>query len=183
MAFILFYETMVILLPAAAGGVAVGSLATWGLLRVLMEQSTGDFYIAIPAVLIAGILMLWFGAVFGTRFLIFHYALRGRLSAQERFLLRADRRQRKQKQLGLLILSSASVLAVLFCYGESLAPVYIDDTWSKMSSYGITKGEQNDYISDKYIRECQVLSWNRRGCSMAESGGHIGISGYGEESV
>lgn len=180
---IIFYETMVILLPAAAGGVAVGSLATWGLLRVLMEQSTGGFYIAIPVVLIAGILMLWFGAVFGTRFLIFYYALRGRLSAQERFLLRADRRQRKQKQLGLLILSSASVLAALFCYGESLAPVYIDDTWSKMSSYGITKGEQNDYISDKYIRECQVLSWNRRGCSMAESGGYIGISGYGEESV
>lgn len=163
---IIFYETMVILLPAAAGGVAVGSLATWGLLRVLMEQSTGDFYIAIPAVLIAGILMLWFGAVFGTRFLIFHYALRGRLSAQERFLLRADRRQRKQKQLGLLILSSASVLAVLFCYGESLAPVYIDDTWSKMSSYGITKGEQNDYISDKYIEnvKCfpgieEVVAW------------------------
>ena len=163
---IIFYETMVILLPAAAGGVAVGSLATWGLLRVLMEQSTGDFYIAIPAVLIAGILMLWFGAVFGTRFLIFHYALRGRLSAHERFLLRADRRQRKQKQLGLLILSSASVLAALFCYGESLAPVYIDDTWSKMSSYGITKGEQNDYISDKYIEnvKCfpgieEVVAW------------------------
>lgn len=163
---IIFYETMVILLPAAAGGVAVGSLATWGLLRVLMEQSTGDFYIAIPAVLIAGILMLWFGAVFGTRFLIFYYALRGRLSAQERFLLRADRRQRKQKQLGLLILSSASVLAALFCYGESLAPVYIDDTWSKMSSYGITKGEQNDYISDKYIEnvKCfpgieEVVAW------------------------
>lgn len=163
---IIFYETMVILLPAAAGGVAVGSLATWGLLRVLMEQSTGGFYIAIPAVLIAGILMLWFGAVFGTRFLIFYYALRGRLSAQERFLLRADRRQRKQKQLGLLILSSASVLAALFCYGESLAPVYIDDTWSKMSSYGITKGEQNDYISDKYIEnvKCfpgieEVVAW------------------------
>ena len=163
---IIFYETMVILLPAAAGGVAVGSLATWGLLRVLMEQSTGDFYIAIPVVLIAGILMLWFGAVFGTRFLIFYYALRGRLSAQERFLLRADRRQRKQKQLGLLILSSASVLAALFCYGESLAPVYIDDTWSKMSSYGITKGEQNDYISDKYIEnvKCfpgieEVVAW------------------------
>lgn len=163
---IIFYETMVILLPAAAGGVAVGSLATWGLLRVLMEQSTGGFYIAIPVVLIAGILMLWFGAVFGTRFLIFYYALRGRLSAQERFLLRADRRQRKQKQLGLLILSSASVLAVLFCYGESLAPVYIDDTWSKMSSYGITKGEQNDYISDKYIEnvKCfpgieEVVAW------------------------
>ncbi len=163
---IIFYETMVILLPAAAGGVAAGSLATWGLLRVLMEQSTGDFYISIPAVLIAGILMLWFGAVFGTRFLIFHYALRGRLSAQERFLLRADRRQRKQKQLGLLMLSSASVLAVLFCYGESLAPVYIDDTWSKMSSYGITKGEQNDYISDKYIEnvKCfpgieEVVAW------------------------
>ena len=163
---IIFYETMVILLPAAAGGVAAGSLATWGLLRVLMEQSTGDFYIAIPAVLIAGILMLWFGAVFGTRFLIFYYALRGRLSAQERFLLRADRRQRKQKQLGLLMLSSASVLAVLFCYGESLAPVYIDDTWSKMSSYGITKGEQNDYISDKYIEnvKCfpgieEVVAW------------------------
>lgn len=163
---IIFYETMVILLPAAAGGVAVGSLATWGLLRVLMEQSTGDFYISIPAVLIAGILMLWFGAVFGTRFLIFHYALRGRLSTQERFLLRADRRQRKQKQLGLLMLSSASVLAVLFCYGESLAPVYIDDTWSKMSSYGITKGEQNDYISDKYIEnvKCfpgieEVVAW------------------------
>ena len=157
---------MVILLPAAAGGVAVGSLATWGLLRVLMEQSTGGFYIAIPVVLIAGILMLWFGAVFGTRFLIFYYALRGRLSAQERFLLRADRRQRKQKQLGLLILSSASVLAALFCYGESLAPVYIDDTWSKMSSYGITKGEQNDYISDKYIEnvKCfpgieEVVAW------------------------
>ena len=163
---IIFYETMVILLPAAAGGVAVGSLATWGLLRVLMEQSTGGFYIAIPVVLIAGILMLWFGAVFGTRFLIFYYALRGRLSAQERFLLRADRRQRKQKQLGLLILSSASVLAALFCYGESLAPVYIDDTWSKMSSYGITKGEQNDYISDKYIEnvKCfpgieEVVAW------------------------
>ena len=163
---IIFYETMVILLPAAAGGVAVGSLATWGLLRVLMEQSTGGFYIAIPVVLIAGILMLWFGAVFGTRFLIFYYALRGRLSAQERFLLRADRRQRKQKQLGLLMLSSASVLAVLFCYGESLAPVYIDDTWSKMSSYGITKGEQNDYISDKYIEnvKCfpgieEVVAW------------------------
>ena len=163
---IIFYETMVILLPAAAGGVAAGSLATWGLLRVLMEQSTGDFYISIPAVLIAGILMLWFGAVFGTRFLIFHYALRGRLSTQERFLLRADRRQRKQKQLGLLMLSSASVLAVLFCYGESLAPVYIDDTWSKMSSYGITKGEQNDYISDKYIEnvKCfpgieEVVAW------------------------
>lgn len=163
---IIFYETMVILLPAAAGGVAAGSLATWGLLRVLMEQSTGDFYISIPAVLIAGILMLWFGAVFGTRFLIFYYALRGRLSAQERFLLRADRRQRKQKQLGLLMLSSASVLAVLFCYGESLAPVYIDDTWSKMSSYGITKGEQNDYISDKYIEnvKCfpgieEVVAW------------------------
>ena len=163
---IIFYETMVILLPAAAGGVAVGSLATWGLLRVLMEQSTGGFYIAIPVVLIAGILMLWFGAVFGTRFLIFYYALRGRLSAQERFLLRADRRQRKQKQLGLLMLSSASVLAALFCYGESLAPVYIDDTWSKMSSYGITKGEQNDYISDKYIEnvKCfpgieEVVAW------------------------
>ena len=163
---IIFYETMVILLPAAAGGVAAGSLATWGLLRVLMEQSTGDFYISIPAVLIAGILMLWFGAVFGTRFLIFYYALRGRLSAQERFLLRADRRQRKQKQLGLLILSSASVLSALFCYGESLAPVYIDDTWSKMSSYGITKGEQNDYISDKYIEnvKCfpgieEVVAW------------------------
>ena len=163
---IIFYETMVILLPAAAGGVAVGSLATWGLLRVLMEQSTGGFYIAIPVVLIAGILMLWFGAVFGTRFLIFHYALRGRLSAQERFLLRADRGQRKQKQLGLLMLSSASVLAALFCYGESLAPVYIDDTWSKMSSYGITKGEQNDYISDKYIEnvKCfpgieEVVAW------------------------
>lgn len=163
---IIFYETMVILLPAAAGGVAVGSLATWGLLRVLMEQSTGGFYIAIPVVLIAGILMLWFGAVFGTRFLIFYYALRGRLSVQERFLLRADRRQRKQKQLGLLILSSASVLAALFCYGESLAPVYIDDTWSKMSSYGITKGEQNDYISDKYIEnvKCfpgieEVVAW------------------------
>ena len=131
-----------------------------------MEQSTGGFYIAIPVVLIAGILMLWFGAVFGTRFLIFYYALRGRLSAQERFLLRADRRQRKQKQLGLLILSSASVLAALFCYGESLAPVYIDDTWSKMSSYGITKGEQNDYISDKYIEnvKCfpgieEVVAW------------------------
>ena len=79
---IIFYETMVILLPAAAGGVAVGSLATWGLLRVLMEQSTGGFYIAIPVVLIAGILMLWFGAVFGTRFLIFYYALRGRLSGR-----------------------------------------------------------------------------------------------------
>ncbi len=163
---IIFYETMVILLPAAAGGVAAGSLATWGLLRVLMEQSTGDFYISIPAVLIAGILMLWFGAVFGTRFLIFHYALRGRLSTQERFLLRADRRQRKQKQLGLLMLSSASVLAVLFCYGESLAPVYIDDTWSKMSSYGITKGEQNDYISDEYIKNVrrfpgieEVVAW------------------------
>ena len=163
---IIFYETMVILLPAAAGGVAVGSLATWGLLRVLMEQSTGGFYIAIPVVLIAGILMLWFGAVFGTRFLIFYYALRGRLSAHECFLLRADRRQRKQKQLGLLILSSASVLAALFCYGESLAPVYIDDTWSKMSSYGITKGEQNDYITDKYIEnvKCfpgieEVVAW------------------------
>lgn len=154
---IIFYETMVILLPAAFGGVAVGSLATWGLLRVLMEQSTGDFYIAIPAVLIAGILMLWFGAVFGTRFLIFHYALRGRLSAYERFLLGVDRRQRKQKQLGLLILSSASVLAVLFCYGESLAPVYIDDIWSKMSSYGITKGEQNYYISDEYIENVKRL--------------------------
>ena len=159
---IIFYETMVILLPAAAGGVAVGSLATWGLLRVLMEQSTGGFYIAIPAVLIAGILMLWFGAVFGTRFLIFHYALRGRLSAHQHFdaignFFRADRRQRKQKRLGLLLLSSASVSAVLFCYGESLAPIYIDDTWSQTNSYTIAQESPNHFITDKYIDNIKRL--------------------------
>lgn len=159
---IIFYETMVILLPAAAGGVAVGSLATWGLLRILMEQSTGAFYISIPAVLIAGVLMLWFGAVFGTRFLVFRYALRGRLSAQKRFdsirnVSGMGRRKRKQKQLGLLLLSSASVLAVLFCYGESLVPVYIDDTWSQMSSYIITWGTHNNPVTDAYMDHIKRL--------------------------
>lgn len=159
---IIFYETMVILLPAAAGGVAVGSLATWGLLRILMEQSTGAFYISIPSVLIAGILMLWFGAVFGIRFLVFHYALRGRLSARKRFdsirnFSGAGRGQRKQKKLGLLLLSSASVLAVLFCYGESLAPVYIDKTWSQVNSYAITQVPPYPYITDKYIDNIRRL--------------------------
>ena len=154
---IIFYETMVILLPAAAGGVAVGSLATWGLLRILMEQSTGAFYIAIPAVLIAGVLMLWFGAVFGTRFLIFYYALRGRLAAHKRILFWANRRQRKQKQLGLLLLSSASVLVALFCYGESLAHIYIDDTWSQINSYAITQVPPHPYITDKYIDNIKRL--------------------------
>ena len=159
---IIFYETMMILLPAAAGGVAVGSLATWGLLRILMEQSTGAFYISIPAVLIAGVLMLWFGAVFGTRFLVFHYALGGRLSARKRFdsirnFSGAGRGQRKQKKPGLLLLSSASVLAVLFCYGESLAPVYIDKTWSQVNSYAITQVPPYPYITDKYIENIRRL--------------------------
>lgn len=159
---IIFYETMMILLPAAAGGVAVGSLATWGLLRILMEQSTGAFYISIPAVLIAGVLMLWFGAVFGTRFLVFRYALRGHLSARKRFdsmrnFSGAGRGQRKQKKPGLLLLSSASVLAVLFCYGESLAPVYIDKTWSQVNSYAITQVPPYPYITDKYIDNIKRL--------------------------
>lgn len=159
---IIFYETMMILLPAAAGGVAVGSLATWGLLRILMEQSTGAFYIAIPAVLIAGVLMLWFGAVFGTRFLVFRYALRGRLSARKRLdsmrnFFGAGRGQRKQKKPGLLLLSSASVLAVLFCYGESLAPVYIDEIWSQVNSYAITQVPPYPYITDKYIENIRRL--------------------------
>lgn len=154
---IIFYETMLILLPAAIGGVAAGSLATWVLLRMLMEQSAGAFYISVPAVLIAGVLMLWFGAVFGTRFLILRYSLRGRLSAQKRFLLRTGGRQRKQKQMGVLLLSSASVLAVLFCYGESLVPVYIDDTWSQLSSYIITWDTHNNPVKDTYIHDIKRL--------------------------
>lgn len=154
---IIFYETMVILLPAAVGGAVIGSLATWVLLRTLMEQSTGAFYISIPAVLIAGILMLWLGAVFSTRFLILRYSLRGRLSAQNRILPRAGRRQRKQKQLGLLLLSAASVLAVIFCYVESLAPVYIDAAWSQLSSYTITWGTHNNPITDTYIDSVKPL--------------------------
>lgn len=98
---IIFYETMLILLPAAAGGIAAGSLATWVLLRLLMEQSTGTFYISVPAVLTAGILLLWFGAVFCTRFLIFRYSLRGRLSAQKRFLFHVGRCLSAQKRFWL----------------------------------------------------------------------------------
>lgn len=170
---VIFYETMLILLPAAAGGIAAGSLATWILLRILMEKSASAFYISIPAVLIVGILLLWFGAVFGIRFLIFRYSLRGRLSAQKRLLPWAGRRQRGWKRLGMLLLSAASILTVIFCYVESLGPIYIDNLWSQSSSYVITWGTHGKPFTDKYIESIQalpgveeVVTWRQMACTL-----------------
>lgn len=156
---IIFYETMMILLPAAAGGIAAGSLVTWILLQFLMKQSVSTFYISIPSVLIAGILLLWFGAVFSVRFLIFRYSLRGHLSAQKRGLPQTGRKHKSQKQAGVLLLSSASVLAVIFCYLESLSPIYIDDLWAQVNSYTITRSDstQPNALTDEYIETIKSL--------------------------
>ena len=178
---VIFYETMLILTPAALGGIAAGSLATWGALRILMEQSAGDFFVSIPAEVIIGILLLWFGAVFGVRFLIFRYSLRGRLSTQRdseksvRLLSQGDslREQpstrkrvfpgagrRKRKMLGRLFLSSAGILAVIFSYMESLSPIYIDHLWSCVNSYTITssvQGTQAVLATDAYTESIKSL--------------------------
>ncbi len=155
---VIFYETMLILAPAALGGIAAGSLADWGVLRILMEQSTGDFSVSIPAAVIVGILLLWFGVVFGVRYLIFCYSLRGRLSTRKRFFPQAGRR--RWKMLGRLFLSSAGMLAVIFSYMESLPPIYIDHLWSCVNSYVITssvQGTQAAFATDAYTESIKSL--------------------------
>ncbi len=148
---IIFYETVIILLPAAGAGIAAGGLATWALLRILMEQGSA-FYISIPAGITAGILLLWFGAVFATRFLIFRYSLRGRLSAGNRLFHWAGRK-RGRALLGRLLLSSAGMLAVIFCYMESLLPIYIDNLWAQLSSYTLHMDTGQDGMSVSLITD------------------------------
>ena len=182
---IIFYETMLILLPAAMGGTAAGSLATWVLLRLLMEQSASAFYICIPVILIAGILLLWLGAVFATRFLIFRYSLRGRLSAQKRLLPWTGRKRRGRKWLGRLLLSSASMLALIFCYVESLPPIYIDDLWSKQSSYTICydmnqNGMQGALITDAFIKSIKLLPEIEEVVAWYQDSGTLAFSGMEE---
>lgn len=182
---ITFYETMFLLLPAAAGGIAAGSLATWVLLRLLMEQNASAIYISIPVILIAGILLLWFGAVFATRFLILRYSLRGRLSAQKRRLLWAGRRRRGRNWLGRLLLSSASMLAVIFCYVESLAPISMDDSYSKQTSYTIRyntnqNGMQGSFITDSFLKSIKPLPGIEEVVAWYTSPGTLEFSGMEE---
>lgn len=180
---VIFYETMLVLLPAALGGIAAGSLATWVLLRILMEQSAGAFYISIPAALIAGILLLWFGAVFGARFLIFRYSLRGRLSTQKRLLPWAGRRHRRQKRMGRLFLSSASMLAVIFSYMESLSPIYIDNLWSYVSSYTISsniQGTQAAFATDAYTANIKSLPGIEKVVAWRQLSGTLEFAGIEE---
>lgn len=182
---IIFYETMLLMLPAAAGGIAAGSMATWALLQLLMEQSPSAFHISIPAVLAAGILLLWFGAVFLTRFLTFRYSLRGSLSAQKRRLPWAGRRGRGVKRLGLLLLSSASMVTVIFCYMESLAPIYMDSLWSQSSSYTINQttgqnGFQSILITDAFMERIKSLPGIRETVAWNQSAGTLEFSGMEE---
>lgn len=178
---VIFYETMLVLLPAALGGIAAGSLATWGLLFSLMKKSSRVFSISIPVALIGGILLLLFGAVFGTRFAIFHVSLRGRLSTQKRLL--SGRRKRGQKRLGRLLLSSASMLAVIFSYVESLSPIYMDDLWSYVSSYTISsnsKGTQTAFATDTYIESIQSLPGVEKVVAWRQLSGTLEFAGMEE---
>ena len=81
------------------------------------------------------------------------------------------------KQPGVLLLSSACILAVVFCYGESLAPVYIDRIWSATCSYVITSRMHQNLITDEYIDSVRSLpgieetvAWNQKGGTLEFEG-------------
>ena len=197
---------MLILLPAAAGGIAAGSLATWILIRLLMARSAGAFYISIPAALIGGILLLWFCAVFAARLLIFRYSLRGRLTAssqssagaaqsvrapvslrgrltalaQNWFPPRIHPTQKGRKHLGRLLLSSVSMLAVIFCYLESLSPIYIDQIWAQSNSYDLTPSMPDSLITDEYIESIKSLPGIERVTAQRQLSGTLEFPGIAE---
>lgn len=199
---VIFYETLLILLPAAAGGIAAGSLATWILIRLLMARSAGAFYISIPAALIGGILLLWFGAVFAARLLIFRYSLRGRLAASSQrsagaaqlsrapVSLRrrlaassqssAGAAQKGRNHLGRLLLSSVSILAVIFCYLESLSPIYIDQIWAQSNSYILTPGMPDSLITDEYLESITSLPGIERVTAQCQLSGTLEFPGIEE---
>lgn len=148
---LLFYETLLLILPAAVLGVMAGAIITWGIIQILIQKSISVFYIAIPIKVIIGMICLWFAAVFFTRFLVFRYSFR-------KFTIKHNVLGKRAKRVGALLLSAAGSLVILFCFLQSLMDIYINDQWKKYSSYTLTTAIGDDYrINDEVLQRVEVL--------------------------
>lgn len=151
--FVLFYETLIVCVPALLIGCVTGGIGTWALMKMFMEVNTAKIYVKIPVALTGAVIAAWIAGIFAVRFLVFQLALRQPLSG--RIQVNGRKAARYRKYQNVLCIFLASVFGGVLITG---ALQYHVVAFTKKSaearwSYGISaiSGNGTDLISDEML--------------------------------
>lgn len=135
---ILLYETLCLCVPAMLLGVAAGWLGTWAVLRLLMFAWEIPVLVVVPWRLVAGLLLVWILAVFGSKLLVLCLALREPLTGRVAMGGRKARRYRRLRTHLVSLLSTLLGVVVLFAGVELIRHASWLDYWAAQPSYEIS---------------------------------------------
>lgn len=120
---IVFYESMILCVPAAVFGALFGAAGTWAVLRLVMYSGSAPVKVAVPWLGLLLIFLAWLGGLVLIRMAVLQLALREPLTGRVTMESKKLRRYRILRRAMISLMSLLLCASCLFTVLEALAPM------------------------------------------------------------
>lgn len=154
----LFFETLLLLLPAMLLGTAVGAFGTWAALKLLLRFSSGKIYVVIPVLPFFLAVLVWLLGILLVRIAVFWIALRQPLIGRMQINSRKLRRYRRFKRMLVKLLSAAFCATLLLGIFKG-TELFVGKKWIEADpSYNFALfSERDTKLNDEMLEEMQKI--------------------------